>query len=44
MKPYEVKIDFKMFILVIKINGFLMILNNHFLHVLTLLGIHLAPF
>ena len=44
MKPYEVTIDFQMFIFVIKINCFLMILNNQFLHVLTLLGIHLAPF
>ena len=44
MKPYEVTIDFQMFIFVIEINDFLMILNNHFFHVLIFLGIHLAPF
>ena len=44
MKPHEVTIEFQMFVFVIKTNGFLMILNNHFLHVLIFLGIHLAPF
>ena len=43
MKPYEVTIDFQMFIFVTNIYSFLMILHNHFLHVLTLLGIRLTP-
>ena len=44
MKPYEVTIEFQMFGVTIKTKCCLIVLNDHFLHALTLLGIHIAPF